>query len=284
MLKYSSRSLCARAGLIALSMAVSGCAATSTSHSHHTDDPDAYASSGLSGPVPVELGEYSESAIPAPAPPIVELWPGSNEALIYSLPVNTLDGREIRGSAKWAANGQLELTKGSAIVQNGAAERMLSACRDSNELTVETLLVSAKEKQSGPARIVSFSTDSATRNFTLGQDNEYLMLRLRTPKTGPNGMPPEVRLARVTPGVPQHLIVSYRTGLLVCYLNGKEVIRTDEVQGDLSNWTAQTIVLGDELSGDRDWSGSISRLALRSRFIDASEAEELHQLLSDESR
>jgi hypothetical protein len=276
MLMFSLRSHCTPAAAMALTIAMAGCSATRHEHCSvdcYADSPG-YGASFDSGPVGLE--PYVES--PVPAPP-VEVWPGNHEGLIYSLPVGSADGLELRGKANRADNRQLELTHGAALVQNGAAERLLSACRDSNELTIEALLIAGKEKQSGPARIVTFSTDSASRNFTLGQEGDKLILRLRTPKSGLNGMPPEVRLAKVTPGTPQHIIVSYRPGLLVCFLNGEEVVRTDEFQGDFSNWSPHSIVLGDELSGDRDWSGSLSRVALRCRFVEASEAGQLHRLL-----
>ncbi len=45
----------------------------------------------------------------------------------------------------------------------------------------------ADVEQSGPARIVSFSRDTQARNFDLGQEQERLTLRVRTPVSGPNG-------------------------------------------------------------------------------------------------
>ena len=279
MFMLSLRTRCVPVATIALSVAIAGCTTTRHGHSHAVGDYGHSVVASTPGrATSVELAPYVESPIPAPVP-AVEVWPGNNEGLIYSLPLTSADGLELRGQANRVNNGQLELTNGAAIVQNGAAERLLAACRDSNELTIETLLIAGQEKQTGPARIVTFSTDSGARNFTLGQEGDKLILRLRTPRSGLNGMPPEVRLVTVTPGTPQHVIVTYRPGLLVCYLNGKEVLRTDEFQGDFSNWSPQTLVLGDELSGDRDWSGSVSRVALRCRFIEAGEADQLHQLL-----
>jgi hypothetical protein len=38
-----------------------------------------------------------------------------------------------------------------------------------------------------PARILSFSLDPRNRNFTLGQRHRNMLLRVRTPQTGPNG-------------------------------------------------------------------------------------------------
>jgi hypothetical protein len=49
------------------------------------------------------------------------------------------------------------------------------------DLTTEDLI------QKGPARIVSFSKDTSERNFDLGQEQDQLTLRVRTPVSGPSG-------------------------------------------------------------------------------------------------
>ncbi len=51
---------------------------------------------------------------------------------------------------------------------------------------------SALERQRGPARIVSVSSDSGHRNLTLGQQGDALTIRLRTPSSGYNGEKPEM--------------------------------------------------------------------------------------------
>jgi hypothetical protein len=47
--------------------------------------------------------------------------------------------------------------------------------------------VTSFEDQTGPARIVTFSSGPAERNATLGMEGNALVLRLRTPRSGPNG-------------------------------------------------------------------------------------------------
>jgi hypothetical protein len=44
----------------------------------------------------------------------------------------------------------------------------------------------------GPARILSLSADPRRRDFTLGQQLRNVVLRVRTPQTGPNGTEPAV--------------------------------------------------------------------------------------------
>jgi glycopeptide antibiotics resistance protein len=63
-----------------------------------------------------------------------------------------------------------------------------------------TLLVTAATEetfQTGPARIVSVSTDTGRGNFTLAQNRSNLVFRLRTPLTGTTGSRPEFVVPRV---------------------------------------------------------------------------------------
>jgi len=45
---------------------------------------------------------------------------------------------------------------------------------------------------SGPARILTYSKDPLNRNFTIALEDRRIVFRLRTPKTGPNGVYPQV--------------------------------------------------------------------------------------------
>ncbi len=166
-----------------------------------------------------------------------------------------------RGSAKGGAGGLINLTDGAAEV-DGADDTLLSTFQDGDQFSLEVVLTVDNDHQSGPARIVSFSTDAYSRNFTLGQERESLVLRLRTTRTGLNGQNPEVRLCPVTPGRRQHIVVSYDAGRLVCFQNGSRVLNTTSVQGDFRNWTAQHLIFGDEFNGDRNWDGTIERVVI----------------------
>ncbi len=162
--------------------------------------------------------------------------------------------------------GALDL-RGRIVRFRGAEKSLTESCRKSNQLTLEAVVVADNARQNGPARIVSFSTDPYRRNFTLGQEGRHYILRLRTTKTGENGRNPEIRLGRVRLGQRQHILVTYRPGQLVAYLDGEQVLNTDVIQGDFSTWTVQTLVVGDEVSGGRDWAGTLQRLALSNRFV-----------------
>jgi hypothetical protein len=78
------------------------------------------------------------------------------------------------------------------------------------QFTLGATITSQDSDQKGPARIISLSADPNTRNFTLGQAGQDLVVRLRTPVTGENGVHPELR-------VPSVFAVSKRIQAIVTY-------------------------------------------------------------------
>ena len=138
-------------------------------------------------------------------------------------------------------------------------------------MTVEAVIRPDRLDQSGPARIVTFSSDSGSRNFTLGQERDKLVFRLRTPQAGANGVNPETALCPIPDGPPLHVAVTYRPGQLVAYVDGEEVRRSSDVRGDLRNWSPQHLLFGDEFDGHRDWSGTLEGVAIFSRALSPAE-------------
>ncbi|MBT4822595.1 MAG: PQQ-binding-like beta-propeller repeat protein [Lentisphaerae bacterium] len=178
-----------------------------------------------------------------------------------------------RGNATVTPEGKLSLADGAFLVE-GANAGLLDQCRHSGELTVEAVLRTESLQQRGPARIVSFSVDPYHRNFTLGQQNDRLILRLRTPQTGDNGMKPETTLCSIRKSAEHHVLVTYRNGELVCYLDGQLAMRSDAVHGKFGNWEPMHLILGDEFQDNRDWKGTLSRVTVLSRFVATREAAE----------
>jgi hypothetical protein len=251
--------------------------------------------------VPIVSKPSSPAKRPAPRPapfkPIrvadLKSWPGTDVGLVVAWSskgaskVAGLAGNNSgkwsfarRGSAKIAQSGVMELANG-ALLAPQAEKAILSACKQTGQLGIEAVITSSESRQTGPARIISFSSSGYLRNFTLAQEGEYLVLRLRTPRTGSNGMNPETRLCRISPKRRHHVIVTYRDGELVCYLDGRQKTQSTHVHGDFANWDAkQHFLFGDEWSreGGRDWKGQLERFAIHNRFIGAAEARRRYQL------
>ena len=160
---------------------------------------------------------------------------------------------------------------GGAFTVQGADQALLEACKASNELTIEAIVRADKRDQRGPARIITFSRDPRNRNFTLGQDRDRLIFRLRTPQTGPNGSKPQLTLCRIPMLTASHVVVTYRQGVIVCFINGVAVLTSRRVKGNFSNWEPCRLLFGDEWSGERDWAGSLAAVAVYSRALTSAE-------------
>jgi len=183
---------------------------------------------------------------------------------------------ELTGKARFTRHFGLDLREG-AFVPERASEALLAAAGKSNELTIEATLMTSSANQTGPARIISFSSGSSSRNFTLGQDSGQLVLRLRTPHTGENGSSPEVKLGKLKAGRRTHVLVRYRDGQLESFIDGKLSVTTDAVRGGFENWTEQSLIFGDEVGGDRNWAGELEGIAIYSRFLSDEEVALHHR-------
>ncbi|HEY2981391.1 MAG TPA: VanZ family protein, partial [Anaerolineales bacterium] len=96
------------------------------------------------------------------------------DAMIAEPPVPTL------------ANGVLDIDGSHLIRTRTAAKELCDRIMRSQSFAVEVDIASGNLNQTGPARIVSMSLDTLDRDFTLGQDHGALILRVRTPRNGPN--------------------------------------------------------------------------------------------------
>jgi hypothetical protein len=217
-------------------------------------------------------------------------WPTDRNGLVFAwrtaaAPINAVDPATGKpATSKITRRNAARLDHDSALVLNGgsctatnADLPLLEACRAAGALTIEATLRPASLTQAGPARIVSFSSDPSSRNFTLGQHLDKLVLRLRTPQTGPNGTNPEIELCQVQTNRAQHLVVTYSNGSLCCYVDGARVLESSKIQGDFSNWTPHHLVFGDEWNGERNWSGTLEGIAVFSRALNSDEVKREHE-------
>jgi hypothetical protein len=75
------------------------------------------------------------------------------------------------------------------ICSQKPAVKIFNAVSKSGEITIEAWIKPANTTQAGPARIVTVSKDTGSRNFTLGQKAGAYEVRFRTTSTSPNGEP-----------------------------------------------------------------------------------------------
>jgi hypothetical protein len=135
---------------------------------------------------------------------------------------------EIAGPGRWSlAQGAIDIHGPALIQSNAVARELCEQIARSQAFAVEIEFASADLRQSGPARIVSMSQDPMQRNFTLAQDVGALILRVRTPRSGSNGLRLPIRTAdgAITGGW-QHVWATYGGGSGDIFVDGARATDT----------------------------------------------------------
>jgi len=176
------------------------------------------------------------------------------------------------GSVVQVADGALAIRQSSLIASPEPATPIVQACRESNEITIEAWVRPASLQQQGPARILTLSRDPGQRDFTLGQQDDRYIVRLRTTGTDANGIPSlDAPRGSLTTDLTHVVYTRAADGTAHIYINGEEAV-TGRVAGDLSNWNDSfRLALANELTRDRPWLGDIHLVAIYSRALSAAE-------------
>lgn len=89
------------------------------------------------------------------------------------------------------------------------------------------------------------------------------------------GHAPMMEFAKLTDTRPHHIIVTYKSGSLVTYVDGEKSFQTDRVTGELG-WAWGMMLLGGHhwLGGSGNlWQGNMEGVAMYSRYMDDAEAK-----------
>jgi len=218
-------------------------------------------------------------------------WPGSRNGLLFQWRDNKDNSQFVNGSgelrnvhlraeggARFGPNGEMHILDGAFVLDGAFNKEIRDACKKTDQIAIEAIVTTLRIPQSGPARIISLSRSPSKRNFTLGQQDDRLVLRLQTSNTNRNGM--DFKLAPLEPGKAYHVVVTYKPGLLVCYLNGRIASQTGFESGSFDKWrgSSYSLIFGNEVGGVRPWEGYLDGVAIYSRFVDAEEAAKKFEL------
>ncbi|MBW3599962.1 MAG: DUF1592 domain-containing protein, partial [Planctomycetes bacterium] len=167
----------------------------------------------------------------------------------------------------WDPDG-LTVRGATLIASRGPARRLTEAVRRSKAVTLEAWVTPANATQAGPARIVTLSSNTAARNFTLGQEGDKYDVRFRTTATDGNGIPSLSGPSSSVQPRPTHMVYTRdASGKATLYIDGDERDSRD-VRGDVSNWDANfRLALANEITGDRAWQGTLHLVAVYDRAL-----------------
>ncbi len=103
---------------------------------------------------------------------------------------------------------------------------------------------------------MTYSLDPYNRNFTLGQQETWAEVRLRTTGSSENGKPYLKNEQGFTTAL-HHYVVSFDGRILRFYRDG-ELLQAESREGDLSNWDpSYFFLIGNEYEGWRWWQGAL---------------------------
>jgi len=174
--------------------------------------------------------------------------------------------------------GFLTLNAATTLATTGAATRLSTALKLTNEISLEVWLTPNSTNLPGLGRILTFSDGPAARNFTLGQNDSSFQFRLRTtPPLDLNAHGKTLTGGNAEAGKLTHLVVTRdTTGRARMYVNGIEVANR-MISGNFSSWTDTfQLLLGNEAGGgeSRAWLGELHLAAIYARALSPNEIKQ----------
>ncbi len=159
---------------------------------------------------------------------------------------------------------------GDVICASGGADSasrsaLAQAAQTSQAVRLEARVRAASDRQYGPTRIITFSAGPGARNATLGQSGNDLVLRLRTPLSGPNGTKFQFRLTDAVPvGRRMPVEARYREGRVRLSVGSGAAAASREFRLT-PTWTWTRVMAGEidpNHPGQPVWAGAIGLTAL----------------------
>ncbi len=179
----------------------------------------------------------------------------------------TLSGDDV----EWFGGFGLNVKSGKAQGSTAASKKLHDMITSTGEYTVEAWVVPGNVNQED-VPIISYSAGNTARNFTLGQTLYQYDFFNRSSVTDGNGQPQTTTNAddEDLQATLQHVVATYDpvNGRTV-YVNG---VFTDDVDdlggGTLNDWDDTfAFVIGNEVSGDRQWEGIFRLVAVHNRAL-----------------
>lgn len=183
------------------------------------------------------------------------------------------------GDVSWVGGWGLKVgAGGKAQGTSSASKKLADRIKATGEYSIEAWVAPANVVQED-AWIVSYSGGPAARNATLGQRAYQYQVQTRSSRTDANGAP--ITLTKDTDrdaqASLQHVVLTYDpvNGQRL-YVNGVATGDVDRAGGgNLSDWDDSfALVLGNETSGTRPWTGVLKLVAVHSRALSGAQVRQ----------
>ncbi|MBN1672849.1 MAG: FecR domain-containing protein [Kiritimatiellae bacterium] len=210
----------------------------------------------------------------------------------FGMPLDLIIPNE--AARRWLPGGGLAIDSNARVASRGPASKIFNACRASRELTLEAWIKPAgiaqgADNRTGPARIVSVSRGGASRNVTLAQRADTLIVRVHTTNTDPDGQLQnpngrgniDILEAPLGPDIarPLHAVVTYAaaSGEARLYVDGEQRAAR-QLGGDFRTWQSGfRLLLASEDDGEKWWLGEFHLVAIYSRALSAAQVRAHYQ-------
>jgi hypothetical protein len=179
---------------------------------------------------------------------------------------------ELSGQFNWVGGWGVQIIDGKAQGSTSNSKKLNDLIKATGEYSIEAWIVPGNVTQEGPAGIVSYSAGTAARNFTLGQTLYNYNYLNRSSETDANG---EADLStadadEILQTALQHVVATFSPidGRRI-FVNGILVAEENaETGGNLNDWDDTfAFVLGNEVSSDRLWQGTLRMVAIHNRAL-----------------
>jgi hypothetical protein len=177
----------------------------------------------------------------------------------------------LSGDVTWVGGFGLNVRSGKAQGSTAASRKLHDLIKATGEYTIEAWVAPGNVAQED-SRIVSYSGGTTTRNFMLGQTLYSYDFYNRSTGTNANGDPKLTTAAadEDLQATLQHVVVTYDP------VRGRRIYVNGEFTGDLDPAAGGTLgdwddtfafVLGNEVSGDRQFQGVFRLVAIYNRVL-----------------
>ncbi len=178
----------------------------------------------------------------------------------------------LSGDYSWVGGWGVAFVAGKAQGSTTASAKLRNLITSTGEYSIEAWVAPGNVTQDGPARIITYSGGSTTRNFMLGQTLYNYDSFNRSDQTDQNGEP-QLSTADADEDLQatlQHVVMTYdpANGRQL-YVNGTFTDDTDPVNGGLLNDWDETyaFAVGSEVDNNNRWAGTVRLLAVHNRAL-----------------
>lgn len=195
------------------------------------------------------------------------LWPFQ-----LRLPVEVVpNGAQVDGS------GALSFPRPGIVIDRQAGADLTQRLGGGQAVTLAVAAEALTAAQEGPARLVSLSRDGFNRNLTLAEHLGGLVFRIRTARTGRNGIVHRLLAAgALHPGRLQLFVATYDGTRVRLFVDGRLAAEQALQAGPLAGWNPDhELVFGNEATGEHPWLGRIADVAVYEVALDPAQVAAL---------